>query len=236
MKTQTKSDRKINSITNGRWTAYMAAAAATGFAAAPTAEATIHYSGLINQRVGGTQGFNFDLGSGVTIFVSHTWDHKGPSSSRGGGDAYFGIAGPGASFKGAYFCPSGDLASASKLNKKDPIAGGSFFPGRAILAVRYGDCHGYSGDGQFDPGTGFVGFKFNTGAGIQYGWARITMYDECCPTQNRFKLVDYAYGDPGETVLAGQRESNDSSPDLESLGALALGGAGLMAWRRRSAR
>jgi hypothetical protein len=210
----------------------MAAAAASTFAGVGSAEAEIHYSGLINQRVGGTQGFNFDLGSGVTIFVSHTWDHKGPSTSRGGGKAYFGIAGPGASFKGAYFCSKGDHASASKLNRGDPIAGGSFFPGNAILAVRYGECHGYSGDGQFDPGTGFVGFKFNTGAGIQYGWARITLYDECCPVQNRFKLVDYAYGDPGEIVVAGQKRSQSSAPVLESLGGLALGGAGLLAWRR----
>jgi MYXO-CTERM domain-containing protein len=44
--------------------------------------------------------------------------------------------------------------------------------------------------------------------------------------------VDYAYGDPGEVVKAGQKRSH-SSPDLESLGGLALGAAGLLAWRRR---
>lgn len=34
---------------------------------------------------------------------------------------------------------------------------------------------------------------------------------------NRFKVIDYAYGDPGEKVLVGQKPSQ-SSPDLESLG------------------
>jgi hypothetical protein len=29
-----------------------------------------------------------------------------------------------------------------------------------------------------DGGTGYVGFRFNNGAGIQYGWARVTMSEE----------------------------------------------------------
>jgi len=213
----------------------MAAAAATSFAVAGSAEAEIHYSGLINQRVRGTAGFTFDLGSGVILAVSHQWDHKGPSTSNGGGEAYFSIRGPGAGFRGAYFCQFGDHASASKLNLRDPISGGSFLPGKAILAVRYGDCHGYGGDGQFqDPGNGFVGFKFNTGAGDQYGWARINMQPETGtgPTAFKFKLVDYAYGDPGDIVVAGQKGGHDSFPALESLGGLALGVGGLLAWRR----
>ena len=48
-----------------------------------------------------------------------------------------------------------------------------------------------------------------------------------------FRLVDYAYGDSGEIVIAGQKESKTSAPVLESLGGLALGGAGLLAWRQR---
>lgn len=237
MKTQRKHHRKFNSVTKGRWTAYAAAAAASSFAAAHSAEATIHYSGPINQKVAGTHVFTFDLGSGgVTFKVIHRWDYKGPSTSHGGGEAFFGIYGPGAAFKGAFFCPFGDLASASKLNPRDTLSGGSFFPGAAVLAVRYGDCHGYGGDGQFqDPGNGLVGFKFNTGAGDQYGWARINIQPETGtgPTAFKFKLVDYAYGDPGEIVVAGQKESRSSAPALESLGGLAMGAAGLLAWRRR---
>jgi hypothetical protein len=235
MRVQKREWREIKRITDARWTAYAAAAAATGLAAAHTAEATIHYSGLINQRVHGVEGFKFDLVSGVSLDVSHEFDYHGPSTSRGGGQAYFGIFGPGAAFKGAYFCQLNDFPSASKLNLRQPISGGSFFPGRALLAVRYGECHGYAGDGQFlEVGIGFVGFKFNTGAGDQFGWARIKILpDNGSPKLLNFTLVDYAYGDPGETVVAGQKkESQSSVPDLESVAGLAFGAAGLLAWRR----
>jgi hypothetical protein len=238
VKTQGKQHRKINSIANGRWTAYATAAAATGFAATHTAEATVHYSGPINQRVAGVHGFDFDLGSGgVRITVSHHWNYKGPSTSHDGGEAHFGIFGPGAAFKGTYSCDGADEPSASNLNPREAISDGPFFPGNAVLAIAYG-CHGYSGEGQFRAvGIGIVGFKFDTGAGVQYGWARINMQpsgsdpDEAGPNYY-FRLVDYAYGDPGEIVIAGQKESRSSAPALESLGGLAVGAVGLLAWRR----
>jgi hypothetical protein len=82
-------------------------------------------------------------------------------------------------------------------------------------------------------GIGFIGFRFNNGAGVQYGWARIKIsgvphYD--------FVLLDYAYADPGERLTAGQTLENTSSeeqaPDQGSLGGLALGAVGLLAWRK----
>ena len=237
MKTHRKERNRINSIATSRWTAYAAAAAATGFAATHTAEATIHYSGPINQRVAGVHGFAFDLGSGgVRFTVSHHWNYKGPSTSHGGGEAHFGIFGPGAAFKGTYSCDGADDPSASNLDAREVISDGPFFPGNAVLALAYG-CHSYGGEGQFRAaGVGVVGFKFDTGAGVQYGWARINMQPDSAPDdagQNYyFRLVDYAYGDPGEIVVAGQRKSNNSAPALESLGGLALGATGLLAWRR----
>jgi MYXO-CTERM domain-containing protein len=45
-------------------------------------------------------------------------------------------------------------------------------------------------------------------------------------------VVDYAYGDPGDVVKAGQKMDH-SAPELESLGGLAVGATGLLAWRRR---
>ena len=51
-----------------------------------------------------------------------------------------------------------------------------------------------------------------------------------------FKLVDYAWGDPGDQIRAGQTNSAgdqvEAIPDQGSLGLLALGGAGLMVWRK----
>jgi len=80
--------------------------------------------------------------------------------------------------------------------------------------------------GQFRGGTGFIGFKFNNGSGAQYGWVRIQMQRHA-----RFKLIDYAYGDVGDTIGAGQTSGHDK-PELESLGGLALGAIGLLAWRK----
>ncbi len=48
-----------------------------------------------------------------------------------------------------------------------------------------------------------------------------------------FELLDYAYADPGESITAGQRSSDEKAPDQGSLGWLALGALGLLAWRRR---
>jgi MYXO-CTERM domain-containing protein len=61
------------------------------------------------------------------------------------------------------------------------------------------------------------------------------------PIDHDFWLVDYAYADAGEPIRAGQRssdevvpeQSNDIAPQEGSLGALALGAAGLLAWRKR---
>jgi hypothetical protein len=51
----------------------------------------------------------------------------------------------------------------------------------------------------------------------------------------RFKLIDYAYGDVGDTIGAGQKSGHDTH-ELESLGGLALGALGLLAWRKSRAQ
>ena len=80
-------------------------------------------------------------------------------------------------------------------------------------------------------GIGFVGFAFNGGAGKQYGWARVFMngYQQ----GNGFKILDYAYADPGEAIRAGQTSSDaQGTPALGSLGLPAAGAAGLVVWRK----
>jgi hypothetical protein len=94
------------------------------------------------------------------------------------------------------------------------------------------------------PGVGFVGFRFNNGAGFQYGWAPVRMAG--FERSNSFRLIDYAYADPGEAIRAGQGipragedeqdVSDDQRPDEGSLGGLALGAVGLLAWRKSQAR
>jgi hypothetical protein len=95
------------------------------------------------------------------------------------------------------------------------------------------------------PGVGFIGFKFNSGGGTQYGWARVKMSGI---PRTRFILHDYAWGDPGDVIETGQTSDSPvegATPEsgslgfLEhgavfpsgSLGLLALGKAGLELWR-----
>ena len=84
-----------------------------------------------------------------------------------------------------------------------------------------------------DRGTGYVGFRFNNSAGYQYGWARVRVSGE---SENAFKVLDYAYADPGEHIRAGQRSSAEQAPDEGSLSWLALGAVGLLAWRKSRSR
>ena len=212
---------KPASIAKTRWIAYAAAGAATALAGSQSAEAAIHYSGRLDVlfTVGHAASFKLDR-PGDFFRLSHT-------SYSGANDkfAIFGIAS--AAFRG-FLDIFTNRHYVSKLTFGQPISMGNFIQQSAPgYMVHYGNPH------QWNPGGGFIGFRFNSGAGVQYGWARIKMsrvphYD--------FMLLDYAYADPGERLTAGQTLENTSSdeqaPDQGSLGGLALGAVGLLAWRK----
>jgi hypothetical protein len=111
-----------------------------------------------------------------------------------------------------------------------------FYSGGILAASTYGQWK--------SSGVGFVGFRFNSGAGIQYGWARVRMGGTS--RNNAFRLIDYAYADPGETIRAGQGipragedgqdMSDEQGPEEGSLGWLAVGAMGLLAWRKSRSR
>jgi len=84
-----------------------------------------------------------------------------------------------------------------------------------------------------DRGTGYVGFRFDNGAGFQYGWARVRISGL---PENSFRVLDYAYADVGEPIRTGQKSTNEQVPDEGSLGWLALGAAGLIVWRKSRSR
>jgi hypothetical protein len=96
----------------------------------------------------------------------------------------------------------------------------------------------YGGGNWVAGGRGFIGFKFNTGTGTQYGWVRIKIAS--APFAVGMILVDSAWGDPGDTIKTGQTSGrvheSAAVPAEGSLGLLALGGAGLVAWRKNRAR
>jgi len=225
---QLKSRRsKKLSLTNSRWAAYATAGAATALAGAGTAEADIHYSGLINQvfnAPAGSSSFGtFALAPGASFIPAHL-----ATTSGFEGIALIGFRGAvSAAFNGA----TGGYAYVSRLGAgQDPTAhqfitsASGFFPGYGTLAFR----SGYGGDQWLATGEGFVGFRFNTGSGVQYGWARLTM-NSGAPL-NSFTLNDFAWADVGQSIVTGQ------IPEPGSLGLLALGAAGLVAWRKQRAK
>ncbi len=85
---------------------------------------------------------------------------------------------------------------------------------------------GYGNDQFLNPGIGFLGIKFNIGAGTQYGWVRVNMVGA---PDNAYTIVDYAYADAGDTIKAGQT----AVPEPGLLGMLALGAVGVSFWRRK---
>jgi hypothetical protein len=217
--------KKSLTLSNSRWLAYAAAGAASSLGAAQSAEAEIHYSGLINANVGGGVHYlhlGIPLGRNARLnFDEFTYQ------------LVFGIEGAAVSNS---FCGYSTLrfgsVYVSRLHQGAAISKCDFFPHAATMLI----LAPYSGRAFFSKGIGYIGFRFNNGDGMQYGWIRVKMpgpdYFEA-----RFQLVDYAWGDPGDRIKAGQTsaagEQVEAVPDQGSLGLLALGGAGLMAWRQR---
>jgi hypothetical protein len=234
MKSKCTPARKPAAIANTRWLAYATAGAASAFTCAHSAEATIHYSGPIHRFFGGCSGtsvrFQLDQpGDSIRLRHSLVFCETGY-----GGTAHFGVIGrAGNGLAGFYIaCPSAHIISVSNLKH------GAFISRRPFLAKNSGLMGAFTGPcntfsiGQFPYGEiGYIGFKFNNGSGDQYGWARVKFVRQ--QIDYDFYLMDYAYADPGERIRAGQTASNNMVLEEGSLGVLALGAAGLLAWRKR---
>jgi hypothetical protein len=216
-------------IPSSRWAAYASAALATAFGSAGAAEAEIHYSGPVRAV--------FDVGSHSTI--EGTFALQGAERlvfdfgrfGAGKGSALFEIQGifgdnlP-ESFRGSQPGGAGFIRYVSRLHSGDPISAGNFVYGSGGAFGVMAKSHSGPNSQWQGQGRGYIGFRFDLGDGFQYGWVRVKK-----KTDNSFVVVDYAWGDPGEEVTAGQRESSSSAPEKGSLGWLALGAAGLTAWR-----
>ena len=225
----TPRNKQRAAVASGRWVAYAAAAASTALAASNSAEASIHYSGLLNEHIG-------SLGPGGSS-KTFPLDRHGDSFVL---ENYFNSL-----FEGIDFLYMRGIASAafrgsgyyvSKLYNGQRISSGAFL--QASRGVIAGTTFGqYQSGTQWRrlQSTGFIGFRFNNGAGVQYGWARLRIVRD---HQWGFpmKMFDYAYADPGEPIRAGQTSSDEKAPDQGSLGWLALGAVGLLAWRKRRSR
>jgi PEP-CTERM motif len=231
MKSKRARSRKSAVIDNSRWLSYATAGAATAMVGANAAEGAIHHvtvNQTFNASVLSTQANNFQLDQpGDSIRFSHN-----RLLIPAPGNAYFGPNFGLATFAFRGFSVTGSSATfkyPSNLALGQSIAAGPFITGKGTLAYGAFGALGL-GNSQFgNAGSDqFVGFRFNNGSGIEYGWARLTMDGNAMG--NSFTLVDYAWADVGESITAGQTQS---VPEPGSLGLLALGGAGLLAWRRR---
>lgn len=225
-------------LSTSRWLAYAAAGAASGLVSAPCTEGAIHYSGLLNKRFTGYEHKAFPLAPGASIVFDHD-----PPVSYFSSVFFAGFAGVvmyGGSIAGfTDTCPYNSFvpfATASNLDSRASIAQQPFTQRLGYLVdvnMSYSDCSVVHGE-FIDDRTGYVGFRFDVGNGMQYGWARLHVLHTYAAI---YQLLDYAYADPGETIRAGQgKERETSGVTEESLGTLALGAAGVAAWRKRRQR
>lgn len=230
MQTRSPQSRSVI-IPPSRWLAYAGAGAATAFAGVAGAEAEIHYSGRVDvtfqSNQNGTATFPLDRPGDYLAFAH--------SNHGGGGAARFKAEGiRSGSFAGSY--PGFEYAYVARLNGGDRYISRNrftFFAGSGFHLGTMVDNNSGSVRGDWKKkGPGYVGFRFDGGAGTQYGWARVYMGGR--GENYAFKVLDYAYADPGETIRPGQTTSSSAPlPNEGSLGLLAVGAAGLVFWRQQ---
>jgi len=216
--------KKLARITNSRWVTYGIASAATALGAT-RAEAEIHYSGIINEPVSfGSK--TFPLSNGAVLWFDHFQSNTDYTSAK------FALRSAAVSNGWQSDEPFPDHYVPKNLAPNRPVSHGDFGDGLGILASSP-FCNGY----EFcQHGFAILGFKFNTGGGTQYGWARLRMRgDFPGAPKNSFLVVDYAWADVGDRIRTLQthdpsQEQGAVSPS-GSLGLLALGKAGLELWR-----
>jgi hypothetical protein len=225
--------------------AYAVAGLATASGSATSAEAEIHYSGLVDYKFDkksrGYEVHAFPLSRGVYLegfrYVRGTDANSADLLIEGGAVSH------GFRIYSWSFAPS----VADTVPRGSVVSQGSF--NRSSL----GRLQDYACEFPtfLEPGIYCAGFRFNSGAGMQYGWVRIK-WGGCTfgkSLVNKFILMDYAWGDPGDKIKAGQKGPHDDDTQVEpqavkkpaaapqadsqgSLGLLALGAVGLRAWRK----
>jgi hypothetical protein len=223
----------VTAIPPSRWLAYATAGAASALAGASPAEADITYSGVIDAFFSAPAGTVNPPGQIGTFALAApgnylAFQHFHYPTANVGNALFVAYGVLSQAFAGYTSMANGHIyGNASKLTLGAVINAQPFVTVNRVSG--FADVPGYLAAGNAygqwrTAGTGFLGFEFNNGGGMQFGWARVTT--DGAPA-NTFTVVDYAYGGIGEAISAGQ------VPEPGSLGLLALGGAGLVAWRQR---
>lgn len=216
-------------ISSGRWAAYAAAGVASTVALTPSAEADVHYSGVVNYDFAAHDGFGaFPLDPGVSLAF-----RVGVATGSSDNFGHVAVNGATGAFAGHLTAYTSPLASA--LPERVRLSQQGFAVScRHTSSFSTIVCY-YSGDNlgaDFrNKGVAFLGFEFTNESGRHYGWARVKASGA---PDYRFKLVDYAWADAHEELLTGQKKSHrtaQAATKAGSLGLLAVGAAGLRAWR-----
>ena len=217
-------NRTLN-VPGSRWLAYATAGLATAAATAPAAEAEIHYFSPVHLHLAGRGGemWQLPLTAGVSLSF-----YRFPLSAPAGNTYFTDLV---QVSRNAVVHAIRDWTGfyAAKLRAGSNVSGGAF-------SSIFGGLTGPRG--QFvSAGFGFVGFKFDVGNGVQYGWVRMRTNRDGTPHNAHVTVLDYAFADPGEPILTGQTSTSAlAAPDQGSLGLLALGAVGLQAWRKSRRR
>ncbi len=189
------------------------AGAAASVAAAPSAQAAVVYSGLVNLPIPNTfGGIYLDMTTGVTAGAAFVgWDINPYNAAT---SMYCSAASGGTN-------PLVSVIAAAGIVDAN-LAPGIAIPGVLVLE------NGLARDTNLAPGqTGIMGIQFVDAGNTYNGWVRMTR-----GAGGDGSLVDFAWDNTPNTPIAA---GAGIVPEPGSLGLLALGAAGLSSWRRRKA-
>ena len=222
------------SVNAKRWAAYSAAGIATSLGVQQTAEADIIHN-VYNQRVAdpnladnNSTSFIAPLATGPGGSAYLRFRHLANNSNPGIAWASLLTLGGGATGALAGLTTQGYRypQNVPYLQRIDLI--GQFTLGNGTGSLAYNS--GFPNTQFGNAGEGFLAFRFNVGNGTQYGWARLQMDGKLAALPNAYEVVDVAFGAPGDLLWVGKL---DVISEPGSLGILALGAVGLLAWRRK---